>query len=1210
MDEPSPLADYGENVFAVERLLNRRRCHTGGYEYLVRWQGYNSDYDTWEREENMFSEELISEYLETKNAEKDAKEEAKLAASVALPPVSTPTVPAISEIESLRRSALGLRSDPAMKMCQKLLTSLKKHHTAHLFLHPVDPKAFDPPLLDYFDVIHNPMDLTTIQLRLDNSMYTSADAFFVDVRLVFNNCITYNGIASDTGRLASDILQKFERERLLAGGASATVPPLALPEPKQSKHKKKEDKPRRHGKLSKTRAPAPARTSTEPSAASPSVVSPGSADLNDEHCDVCKFGGDLLCCESCPRSFHLECVGLEDLPPGSWFCRQCLSPRASTSLTPKKQPDVLDLNASPEVDEFREDYSNDADANVAAESTPPCAPPDRPSAIRADNPLPDVSVHAPSAPLARPLPPPPPALPRVHNVTTAPALHVPTAGTVPDVPLAAPAPILGRGRKIDTTTCYKCNKAGHVPSACPNGDNENKVRAVVTGVNRHAVKATRVWGGSTASDTPPVSPVQVPAAGSRGAASTPAWGATSNSRGPQPPTAPPSTSPTSAGLVKRQWGNPQGAAAPQELFNGMMSSVAKQTIAPPARPPPPPPPPVTPPQPPQQAQPPQPVQPAAPPPIELAPPPAIVGKGRKIVAVSCWKCNKIGHLPNDCPTGEKVISKSVTGVNHLAIRSGHRAWGTAPGETVVENISMVDVAADTLANTSKPRSRRRSRSRSRSRSPVRSRRSYRRSPSPPPPPRRSHSRDEYRARYDFYEDRLYRPIQRTSRYSSSPDDRYRRPRSRSPRYAVSPRRSPPRRYTPSPRRRSRSPVSKPAPRPAPPSNAPKPAPPSSAPKPAPPPVPPSSSAAAVAPTGKSTAVIVKPPIPVARPVSPSAKTTTPLSPVRPQAPAPVVVAPPAPLAGQPHSGERSFQSLFNSHDEERLPVLHPAPSQPNAPTQTPAAAAGWGSAAPPASTAGWGSVAPPASARAESPVEEGAMDYGGYDDDNDDGYSRHDVHTEETLPVNHIPAVVPRAAVSSAKPAVVPRSESPPAKRSPDSNDDLCTICRRDGELICCDGCPGSFHLKCCKPPLKAVPEGEWWCWMCKPRRRKLIENQRLAMIQTELQLPNGDVVPLVAHANPELSLPGVLAIRSFMLLDDVSITIDAHADRDVVCFLPTTRRVEEDFIAFNRSLFKKRAAAVVEFGSFRMFVCPMPAQLAGPESCVAMVGVVCKNGV
>ncbi|KAJ8687395.1 hypothetical protein QAD02_023189 [Eretmocerus hayati] len=45
----------------------------------------------------------------------------------------------------------------------------------------------------------------------------------------------------------------------------------------------------------------------------------------DDHCRVCHKLGDLLCCETCPAVFHLECVEppLVDVPPEDWQCNIC-----------------------------------------------------------------------------------------------------------------------------------------------------------------------------------------------------------------------------------------------------------------------------------------------------------------------------------------------------------------------------------------------------------------------------------------------------------------------------------------------------------------------------------------------------------------------------------------------------------------------------------------------------------------------------------------------------------------------------------------------------------------------------------------------------------------------------------------------------------------------------------------------------------------------
>ena len=47
----------------------------------------------------------------------------------------------------------------------------------------------------------------------------------------------------------------------------------------------------------------------------------------DDHCRVCHRLGNLLCCETCPAVYHLECVDppLEDVPSEDWQCNICKS---------------------------------------------------------------------------------------------------------------------------------------------------------------------------------------------------------------------------------------------------------------------------------------------------------------------------------------------------------------------------------------------------------------------------------------------------------------------------------------------------------------------------------------------------------------------------------------------------------------------------------------------------------------------------------------------------------------------------------------------------------------------------------------------------------------------------------------------------------------------------------------------------------------------
>lgn len=122
-----------------------------------------------------------------------------------------PTPPPITPVEPT--ATVELMPDDQLKRCKMVVKEMKSHRHKDYswpFLLPVDPTAWGAQ--DYYQIIKHPMDMSTYERKLNEFEYANEDQLADDIRLMLNNCYTYNPPGHDIynrGKMFEEAFEKY-----------------------------------------------------------------------------------------------------------------------------------------------------------------------------------------------------------------------------------------------------------------------------------------------------------------------------------------------------------------------------------------------------------------------------------------------------------------------------------------------------------------------------------------------------------------------------------------------------------------------------------------------------------------------------------------------------------------------------------------------------------------------------------------------------------------------------------------------------------------------------------------------------------------------------------------------------------------------------------------------------------------------------------------
>jgi bromodomain-containing factor 1 len=185
-DEEDYLEDGSDTEFVSKRTL-RKRNSSSSIKYY--------DEDAEENEE----EDAELEFVRKQQLQKERKQNQRIKDEQIK----------VNKTKEINQQYSFKKDDKLTHLLEEGLEYIKQLDIEKIFT----TRVTDDMAPNYSKEIKNPMDLSSIKRKLDFGKYIDINSFDHDVRLVYNNCIQYNGIESYYGNVANGYLDKWNNKK-------------------------------------------------------------------------------------------------------------------------------------------------------------------------------------------------------------------------------------------------------------------------------------------------------------------------------------------------------------------------------------------------------------------------------------------------------------------------------------------------------------------------------------------------------------------------------------------------------------------------------------------------------------------------------------------------------------------------------------------------------------------------------------------------------------------------------------------------------------------------------------------------------------------------------------------------------------------------------------------------------------------------------------